>query len=164
MGRSLHIACGRFALVDAAALLQVLAASIGMAKLIVHVVGVLNPLLVSAQGHKRFPFAGPSGGPRDPLWRQSVRDKPENSHVRVVTDPNNEPVRVVDQVSVHPSTGLDVNLTLCTFLDVPFGQGGFDTAAVITARLRMKIGVARALAEALAAQIALTEAADRTAI
>ena len=38
---------------------------------------------------------------------------------RPVTDPNHEPVRVVDQVSFHPPIGLDVNLTFCTFLDAP---------------------------------------------
>ena len=91
-----------------------------------------------------------------------MRAKPETGHARVVTDPNNEPVRVVDQVSFHPPIDLDINLTLCTFLDVPFGQGGFETAAVITARLRMKIGMARALVEGLMTQIALAEAADST--
>lgn len=91
-----------------------------------------------------------------------MRAKPEADSVRVVTDPNNEPVRIVDQVSFHPPIGLDVNLTLCTFLDVPFGQGGFETAAVITARLRMKLSMARTLVEGLTAQIALAEAAEGT--
>jgi len=91
-----------------------------------------------------------------------VRNESGTSHARVVTDPNNEPVRVVDQVSFHPPIGLDLNLTLCTFVDVPFGQGGFETAAVITARLRMKIGMARALVEGLTAQIAMAEAAEGT--
>ena len=69
-GRSLHVEYGRFALVNVASLIQVLAVSIGLAKLvfpalhmtwnaelIAHVVGVLSPVLVSYQGHKRFSFA-----------------------------------------------------------------------------------------------------------
>ena len=69
-GRSLHVEYGRFALVNVASLVQVLAVSIGLAKLvfpalhmtwnaelIAHVVGVLSPVLVSYQGHKRFSFA-----------------------------------------------------------------------------------------------------------
>ena len=69
-GRSLHVEYGRFALVNVAALVQVLVVSVGLAKLafpavgfswhaelIAHVVGVLSPVLVSYQGHKRFSFA-----------------------------------------------------------------------------------------------------------
>lgn len=69
-GRSLHVEYGRFALVNVASLVQVLAVSVGLAKLvfpalhmtwnaelIAHVVGVLSPVVVSYQGHKRFSFA-----------------------------------------------------------------------------------------------------------
>ena len=69
-GRSLHVEYGRFALVNVAALVQVLVVSVGLAKLvfptvglsshaelIAHVIGVLSPVLVSYQGHKRFSFA-----------------------------------------------------------------------------------------------------------
>ncbi|RYC32037.1 GtrA family protein [Lichenibacterium minor] len=69
-GRSLHVEYGRFALVNVAALVQVLAVSLGLAELafpalglswhaelIAHVIGVLSPVVVSYQGHKRFSFA-----------------------------------------------------------------------------------------------------------
>lgn len=69
-GRSLHVEYGRFALVNVAALTQVLVVSVGLAKLvfpamhivwnadlIAHVIGVLSPVVVSYQGHKRFSFA-----------------------------------------------------------------------------------------------------------
>lgn len=69
-GRSLNVEYGRFALVNVAALIQVLVVSVGLAKLvfpavglswhaelIAHVIGVLSPVLVSYQGHKRFSFA-----------------------------------------------------------------------------------------------------------
>lgn len=69
-GRGLHVEYGRFALVNVAALVQVLAVSVGLAKLlfpavgltwhaelVAHVIGVLSPVLVSYQGHKRFSFA-----------------------------------------------------------------------------------------------------------
>ncbi len=69
-GRTLHVDYGRFALVNVAALVQVLVVSVGLAELvfpavgftwnadlIAHVVGVLSPVLVSYHGHKRFSFA-----------------------------------------------------------------------------------------------------------
>lgn len=69
-GRSIHVEYGRFALVNVAALVQVLAVSVGLAKLVfpalhftwnaelvAHVIGVLSPVVVSYQGHKRFSFA-----------------------------------------------------------------------------------------------------------
>ena len=69
-GRSLHVEYGRFALVNVAALVQVFVVSVMLAKgifpaiglswnaeLIAHVIGVLSPVLVSYQGHKRFSFA-----------------------------------------------------------------------------------------------------------
>ncbi len=69
-GRSLHVEYGRFALVNVAALVQVLVVSVGLAKLVfpalhfvwnadlvAHVIGVLSPVVVSYQGHKRFSFA-----------------------------------------------------------------------------------------------------------
>lgn len=69
-GRPLHVEYGRFALVNAAALVQVLVVSIVLAKVlfpriglvwnaetIAHVIGVLSPIVVSYQGHKRFSFA-----------------------------------------------------------------------------------------------------------
>ena len=69
-GRSLHVEYGRFALVNVAALVQVLAVSVLLARvvfpavglawhaeIIAHVIGVLSPVLASYQGHKRFSFA-----------------------------------------------------------------------------------------------------------
>ena len=69
-GRSLHVEYGRFALVNVAALLQVLTVSLVLATLVfpaigllwnaetvAHVIGVLSPVAVSYQGHKRFSFA-----------------------------------------------------------------------------------------------------------
>ena len=69
-GRSLHVEYGRFALVNIAALLQVLAVSVILAKVvfpaigmtwnaetIAHIIGVLSPVVVSYHGHKRFSFA-----------------------------------------------------------------------------------------------------------
>ena len=69
-GRSIHVEYGRFALVNVAALVQVLAVSVGLAELIfpalhftwnadliAHVIGVLSPVVASYQGHKRFSFA-----------------------------------------------------------------------------------------------------------
>lgn len=68
--RGLHVEYGRFALVNVAALVQVVAVSalldrvafpaVGLtwhAELIAHAVGVLSPVMASYQGHKRFSFA-----------------------------------------------------------------------------------------------------------
>ncbi len=69
-GRSLHVEYGRFAIVNLAALVQVLGVSVLLARLvfpsvgfgwhgdtIAHILGVLSPVLISYQGHKRFSFA-----------------------------------------------------------------------------------------------------------
>jgi putative flippase GtrA len=69
-GRGLHVEYGRFALVNVAALVQVVAVSAGLARIVfpavgltahaelfAHLVGVLSPVLASYQGHKRFSFA-----------------------------------------------------------------------------------------------------------
>ncbi len=69
-GRSLHVEYGRFAIINIAALLQVLAVSVVLAKVvfpaigmawhaetIAHVIGVLSPVVISYHGHKRFSFA-----------------------------------------------------------------------------------------------------------
>ena len=69
-GRRLHVEYGRFALVNVASLVQVFVVSVMLAKgifpaagliwhaeLLAHVVGVMSPVLVSYQGHKRFSFA-----------------------------------------------------------------------------------------------------------
>ena len=68
-GRSLHVEYGRFALVNAVALVQVWLVSVALlrgvfpffdftwhAETLSHVIGVLSPVLVSYQGHKRFSF------------------------------------------------------------------------------------------------------------
>lgn len=69
-GRRLHVEYGRFALVNAASLLQVWAVSVLLARAvfpaigfgwnaetIAHIVGVLSPVVLSYHGHKRFSFA-----------------------------------------------------------------------------------------------------------
>ena len=86
----------------------------------------------------------------------------ETRQTRPITDPNYEPVRVVDQASFHPPIGLDLNLTLCTYLDLPAGEDGFVPGAVVAARLRMKVGMARVLVDGLTRQIAMAEAHQGT--
>jgi putative flippase GtrA len=69
-GRGLHVEYGRFALVNLAALVQVLGVSLLLARVvfpnigfvwhgdtIAHILGVLSPVLISYKGHKRFSFA-----------------------------------------------------------------------------------------------------------
>lgn len=69
-GRSLHVEYGRFALVNVVALAQVWLVSLFLlrgvflwsgfswhAETVAHVVGVLSPVFISYQGHKRFSFS-----------------------------------------------------------------------------------------------------------
>lgn len=69
-GRRMYVEYCRFALVNGAALVQVLAVSVLLAKivfpaigfawhadLIAHAIGVVSPVLLSYKGHKRFSFA-----------------------------------------------------------------------------------------------------------
>ena len=77
-------------------------------------------------------------------------------------DPNHEPVKTVDMVSFHPWQGYTFDVTLCGML--PTAVEGQQTVrdAVVTGRLRLDLGMARAMFEGLRQQIAIAEAAVAT--
>ena len=74
-----------------------------------------------------------------------------------ITDPNREPVRMVDQATFHGCAGPLIDLTLCTMTPMPDGSTNFVAEAVVTARLRFDLGMAKALLEGIGKQVALIE-------
>ncbi len=78
------------------------------------------------------------------------------------TDPNREPIRAVDQITFHRSRTAHIDITCCAHVPVAVSPTEYATENVVTARLRMDLMMAKALAEGLAQQIALLEAAVST--
>lgn len=77
-------------------------------------------------------------------------------------DPHGEPVRVIDQATFHGLRGSLIDVTLCTVTARATGGDRFVDEAHVAARLRFDIGMAKALVQGLAQQIALAEAAKST--
>ena len=74
-----------------------------------------------------------------------------------VFDPNNEPVRVVDHITLHPMAGQHHDFTFCTCTYVPRLEGEFDHVPVVTARIRITSDMARAIVSGLSQQLAMME-------
>ena len=72
-------------------------------------------------------------------------------------DPHNEQVRVVNMVSFHPNIGGLVDLALCTYRVVPDHEGGAKHEAIVAARLRFDLNMAKSLRDGLSQQIELAE-------
>lgn len=77
-------------------------------------------------------------------------------------DPNNEPIRVVDVVSFHRPVGGKLDVTLCAAVHRELNGDRTSMANVVTARLRLDLGMARAIIDGLTKQIAMAEAAEAT--
>lgn len=80
----------------------------------------------------------------------------------VFTDPNHEPVRVVDLASFHPWQGPTFDVTLCNMVSTAVEGNQTVRDAVVTGRLRLDLGMARAMIEGLRQQVAIAEAATAT--
>ena len=78
------------------------------------------------------------------------------------TDPNREPIRAVDQITFHRSRTAHIDITCCAHVPVATSPTEYAMENVVTARLRMDLAMAKALAEGLAQQIAMLEAAVST--
>ena len=72
-------------------------------------------------------------------------------------DPNHEPVRAVDHITLHEASGLHHDMTLCTYTYVSRLDGGFDHAPVVAARIRFSSEMARAIVTGLTQQLAMLE-------
>ena len=72
-------------------------------------------------------------------------------------DPHNEPVRVVNMLSFHPNIGGLVDLALCTYRVVPDQEGSAKHEAIVAARLRFDLQMARSLRDGLSQQIEMAE-------
>ena len=79
-----------------------------------------------------------------------------------ITDLNQEQVKIIDQATFHGAQGTMLDLTLCTMTPVPDATMNFTYEAVISARLRFDVRMARALVEGLSKQIAMVENAQAT--
>jgi hypothetical protein len=79
-----------------------------------------------------------------------------------ITDPNREPVRVIDQATFHGGHGPLIDLTLCTMTLMPDGQTGFVAEAVVSSRVRFNLSMAKALMEGLGKQVEQIESGQAT--
>lgn len=77
-------------------------------------------------------------------------------------DPNHEPIRVVDVASFHHPAGGKLDVTLCATVHQALSGDRTTVANIVTARLRLDLGMARAMVEGLSKQIAMAEAAGST--
>ena len=85
--------------------------------------------------------------------------KPQEPAPALFTDPHHEPIRAVDQITFHRSRTAHLDITCCAHVPVAVSQTEFATESVVTARLRMDVAMAKALAEGLMQQIAMIEGA-----
>ena len=88
--------------------------------------------------------------------------KTEHPTQLLFSDPNHEPIRAVDQITFHRSRSAHLDITCCAQVPVARSATEWGSESVVTARLRMDLAMAKALAEGLAAQIAMLEAAVST--
>ncbi len=86
-----------------------------------------------------------------------MADRFDKPRPHKITDPNREPVRMIDQATFHGGAGPLIDLTLCTVSPMPDGSTNFVAEAVVTARLRFDLSMAKALLEGIGKQVALIE-------
>ncbi len=77
-----------------------------------------------------------------------------------MADPHHEGIRNVDQVTFHRTGTSHLDITCCALLQKSANGKDWSNEAVITARLRMDLTLAKAFADGLAKQIAMIEGAD----
>ncbi len=77
-------------------------------------------------------------------------------------DPHHEPVKTVDLFAFHPWQGHTFDVTLCGLLPTAVEGNKTVRDAVVTGRMRLDLGTARAMFEGLRQQIAIAEASVAT--
>ena len=78
-------------------------------------------------------------------------------------DPHHEPVRVINQATFHGIRDALFDVTLCTLRAVADSAGGAGYEAIVSARLRFDLSMAKALRDGISRQIELIEASTKTA-
>ena len=73
-------------------------------------------------------------------------------------DPDNVPVRLVDQITFHGIVGNLLDITCCSVRKTPHTDGSVSAEAVVVARLRMDLGLAQAMRDRLSQQIEMAAA------
>lgn len=86
--------------------------------------------------------------------------KPHDPAPALFVDPHHEPIRAVDQITFHRSRTAHIDITCCAHIPVAVSQTEVATQSIVTARLRMDIAMAKALAEGLMQQVAMIEGAQ----
>ena len=74
------------------------------------------------------------------------------------SDPNNEAIRAVDQVTFHRSASSHLDMICCAHVAAAVDDSNVATESVVTARLRMDLKMVRAMLDGLAKQLAMSEA------
>ena len=83
--------------------------------------------------------------------------KPEPPRAMPIVDPHLERIRNVDQATFHHARASHLDITCCAFIQTSGDGVDWTNQAVVTARLRMNITMAKAFAEGLMKQIAWIE-------
>ena len=78
-------------------------------------------------------------------------------------DPHHEPVRVINQATFHGIRDGLLDITLCTVRAVGDAEGGASYEAIVSARIRFDLSMAKALREGINRQIELAEASTKMA-
>lgn len=79
-----------------------------------------------------------------------------------VLDPNHEPLRVSDHITLHPMVGQCHDFTFCTSMYLPKPDGEFEFLPVVTARIRITSDMARAIVTGLSQQLTMMEVPSRS--
>ena len=78
-------------------------------------------------------------------------------------DPHHELVRVINQATFHGIRDGLCDVTLCTLRAVADAEGGAGYEAIVSARIRFDLSMAKALRDGISRQIDLVEASTKTA-
>ncbi len=78
-------------------------------------------------------------------------------------DPNHVIVQIVDRVTFHSKIGDMLGVTLSTITPIPNSNGKFVYKAVVAARIRFDLSMARAIVQGLGQQIASVDALEKQA-
>ena len=87
--------------------------------------------------------------------------KPEAASM-VMVDPHHEGIRNIDVVTFHRTGTSHLDITCCALLPRSTDGINWTNDAVVTARLRMDITMAKVFAEGLLKQVAMIEGSQGT--
>jgi hypothetical protein len=83
---------------------------------------------------------------------------PKPDAVPLFVDPDNVPIRVVNQFSLHGVSGSQLDVTFSTLRITPYSDGNSRRDMVVAARLRFDLEMAKIIRDLLDQHIALATA------